>query len=140
MFGKVTLVIIHGMGDNIPRWDNIPRCTICREACSQSGHLTVHTRSHSSDRPYACTTCGQAFATPRSLTSHMRTHSGDRPYVCTTCGQTYSQSSDLTKHTRTLTGHLLGVQQPEKALRESARGRSGVMALDVQLARVVNCT
>ena len=27
--------------------------------------------------------------------------------------------------------NLLGVQQPEKALREGARGRSGVMALDV---------
>jgi len=23
--GKVTQVILHGMGDNIPRWDNIPR-------------------------------------------------------------------------------------------------------------------
>ena len=25
MCGKVILVILHGMGDNIPRWDNVPR-------------------------------------------------------------------------------------------------------------------
>ena len=25
MRGKVTLVILHGMGDNIPRWDDIPQ-------------------------------------------------------------------------------------------------------------------
>ena len=26
--GKVTLVILHGIGDNIPRWDHIPRLSL----------------------------------------------------------------------------------------------------------------
>ena len=73
-------------------------CIICGKACSQSGNLTTHMRTHSGDRPYACTTCGQAFSKSDNLARHERTHIGDRPYPCTTCGKAFSESSSLTRH------------------------------------------
>ena len=45
-------------------------CTICGKACSQSGNLTNHMRTHSGDRPYTCTTCGMAFSKSGNLTRH----------------------------------------------------------------------
>ena len=47
-------------------------CTICGKACSQSGHLTTHMRTHSGDRPYACSTCGKAFSQSSTLMRHRR--------------------------------------------------------------------
>jgi hypothetical protein len=86
------------------RSKRVYECTTCGKAFSRSGHLAVHTRTHSGDRPYACATCGKAFSTAQGLTYHDRSHSGDRPYTCTTCGRAFSQSSDLKKHRRTHSG------------------------------------
>ena len=79
-------------------------CTICGKACSQSGHLTAHMRTHSGKRPYPCITCGKTFAESGNLVRHMRTHTGDRPYPCTTCGRAFTTSSNLTTHMRTHSG------------------------------------
>jgi DNA-directed RNA polymerase subunit RPC12/RpoP len=51
-------------------------CATCGKAF---GHLAVHMRVHSVERPYECSTCGKAFSQSGDLAVHMRVHSGERP-------------------------------------------------------------
>ena len=43
----------------------------CVKSFTTSGHLTVHRRTHSDDKPYPCTTCDNAFTTSSQLKEHI---------------------------------------------------------------------
>jgi uncharacterized Zn-finger protein len=77
----------------------------CGKTCTQAGHLVIHIRSHTGERPFACTHdgCGKAFAQTSNLTSHVRRHTGKRPFACKHggCDKAFAQSGHRNRHMRT---------------------------------------
>lgn len=82
-------------------------CTICNKGFIDSRLLYSHVKVHSSDRPYECHLCKKNFTHQSTLTSHIRTHTGEKPYVCSVCGKSFAQSSNLSLHMRVHSGWYL---------------------------------
>ena len=52
------------------------QCTECDYTCSRAGHLEIHLRTHTGERPYPCTYCKHRSADKSNLKKHMyRRHS-----------------------------------------------------------------
>ncbi|XP_059486821.1 zinc finger protein 76-like [Neocloeon triangulifer] len=87
----------------VPKSKSYP-CTFegCDKKYSSKGHLLVHIRSHTGERPFKCASegCGKSFANSYSYKTHLRTHSNERPYQCENCKKAFRTTSDLNKHSR----------------------------------------
>ncbi|XP_022088736.1 zinc finger protein 429-like [Acanthaster planci] len=64
----------------------------------RSRSSTVHTRTHTKDRPHACNLCGETFAQTSTVLRHRKIHSVVKPFVCHICGKAYPVSHDLKDH------------------------------------------
>lgn len=81
-------------------------CLACGKSFIDSRLLNSHSKVHSSDKPHACLICDRRFTHPSTLTTHVRTHTGEKPYVCAMCGKSFIQSSNLMLHMRTHSGEF----------------------------------
>jgi KRAB domain-containing zinc finger protein len=60
-------------------------CAICGKSCWTPSALTLHTLSHTNERPYACTKCNATFKTAGRLGVHQRIHDVTSPYRWNEC-------------------------------------------------------
>ncbi|GBO30172.1 Protein glass [Araneus ventricosus] len=73
-------------------------CPECGKSFIRKGHLVVHYRTHTGEKPFPCEKCDKRFSTKCNLTTHLRTHTREKPYECPICKKAYSDNSNLIKH------------------------------------------
>src|SRR3989344_3157739 len=79
------------------------KCDVCDFACATSGHLKVHQRTHTREKPFKCDVCEYTSTTSGHLKVHQRTHTREKPFKCDVCEYTSTTSGHLKDHKRTHT-------------------------------------
>ena len=74
------------------------KCEMCPAAYKQRGSLTIHMRTHTSERLlFACDVCGDMFDNKR-LKEHRSTHT--KKFTCDLCNAVFRYRGTLEKHAR----------------------------------------
>ena len=64
------------------------QCRECRETFASPQNFVKHIRAHLRDRKWSfkCEECGKKFTQYGHLKIHIKIHTGERPYKCEECG------------------------------------------------------
>nr|XP_004651207.2 zinc finger protein PLAGL1 [Jaculus jaculus] len=79
------------------------RCQTCGKSFLTLEKFTIHSYSHSRERPFKCsqTDCGKAFVSKYKLMRHMATHSPQKSHQCAHCEKTFNRKDHLKNHLQT---------------------------------------
>ncbi|XP_049645310.1 zinc finger protein PLAGL1 [Suncus etruscus] len=78
-------------------------CQLCGKMFLTLEKFTVHSYSHSRERPFKCLQpeCGKAFVSRYKLMRHMATHSPQKAHQCAHCEKTFNRKDHLKNHLQT---------------------------------------
>ncbi|XP_045400458.1 zinc finger protein PLAGL1 [Lemur catta] len=78
-------------------------CQTCGKTFLTLGKLTIHSYSHTNERPHKCEQpdCDKAFASKYKLMRHMATHSPQKSHMCAHCKKTFNRKDHLKNHLQT---------------------------------------
>ena len=86
-------------------------CKFCDKDFKRKGHLDIHERIHSGERPFLCHQCGKGFRSRDGLKSHIVVHSDKKAYSCNKCKKSFKTSHQMRKHQR-LTKLAMSKKEP----------------------------
>lgn len=93
-----------GLTSHIARTHETPskifKCDKCPYQARDKRASTIHSYTHSGEKPYQCKLCNKSFPSKGYIKIHMRYHTGERPYQCTLCGKAYVTRAVLGVHMR----------------------------------------
>ncbi|CAL8304864.1 unnamed protein product [Gadus morhua 'NCC'] len=73
-------------------------CVLCGKVFPNDSKMTIHMRTHSSEKRHRCDQCMKRFRRSYDLKIHMMIHSGEMPYKCDQCMKGFRRSCDLKIH------------------------------------------
>lgn len=73
------------------------KCSYCNYTAISNTRLSMHTRKHTGEKPYACEKCDYKCARPDSLKVHMHMHSCET-LSCSECDYTTNDKIEFQKH------------------------------------------
>ncbi|XP_007484726.1 zinc finger protein PLAGL1 isoform X1 [Monodelphis domestica] len=78
-------------------------CQLCGKILLTLEKFTIHTYSHTGERPYKCLQqgCAKGFISKYKLIRHMATHSPQKSHQCVHCEKTFHRKDHLKNHLQT---------------------------------------
>ncbi|XP_078086643.1 zinc finger protein PLAG1-like [Mustelus asterias] len=78
-------------------------CPLCEKIFLTEDKLTVHSSSHTGERPYICSQrdCAKAFVSKYKLIRHMATHCPQKSHRCSYCEKMFHRKDHLKNHLQT---------------------------------------
>ncbi|XP_074037273.1 uncharacterized protein isoform X1 [Leptinotarsa decemlineata] len=74
------------------------QCSICLNSYPTNYRLSVHMKTHNTEKLFKCSICPKSFIMESYLKTHMKTHAPKVHIKCQQCSKTFFRKTNLSKH------------------------------------------